>query len=156
MPTATDTLMADARCIEICIPGEDMKLAVLISLFARIAGVSANTDSLIAGAGCIADCIPGADMKLAVLISLAQQSALPVPNLQFISPDAMSWAAPGVTPATWTLEESASASSGWFVQTPLISGNTISGVDGNKFFRITGYNAAGVAVTSVSNVVFVP
>lgn len=70
MPSTTDTLMDGAKCIEYCIPGADMKLAVLISLFAQIAGVSANTDSLIAGATCIQQCIPGTDMKLAVLISL--------------------------------------------------------------------------------------
>ena len=73
--SATDALMNDAKCIVDCIPGSDMKLAVLISLFAKIANVSTNTDSLIDGAKCIEYCIPGTDMKLAVLISLASQIA---------------------------------------------------------------------------------
>jgi hypothetical protein len=73
--STTDALMDDARCIEQCIPGTDMKLAVLISLFARIAGVSADTNSLMDGARCIQQCVPGEDMKLAILISLLSQIA---------------------------------------------------------------------------------
>lgn len=73
MAADTNALMSDARCIQQCIPGSDMKLAILISLFAQIAGVPTDTNSLMAGAVCIQQCIPGADMKLAVLISLLNQ-----------------------------------------------------------------------------------
>ncbi len=71
--TPTDTLIADAVCIDQCVP-YGMRMAVLISLFAQIAGVPTNTDSLMAGARCIQDCIPSG-MMLSVLISLADQIA---------------------------------------------------------------------------------
>lgn len=67
--------MADARCIQQCIPGTDYKLAVLIKLFATLANVPTDTASLLAGTECIFQCIPGPDMKLAVLISLLDQIA---------------------------------------------------------------------------------
>ena len=71
MPTATDSLMSDAKCIDSCIP-PGMQLSVLISLFAQIAGVSTDTNSLMAGATCINSCIPQG-MQLSVLVSLAMQ-----------------------------------------------------------------------------------
>lgn len=73
MPTDTNTLMNDAKCIFECVPGTDMKLAILISLFADLANVSADPSVLMNDAKCIQQCIPGADMKLAVLISLVDQ-----------------------------------------------------------------------------------
>ena len=72
MPASTDALLDGTECIQQCIPGTDMKLAVLISLFAQIAGVSTDTNSLISGAKCIQQCIPEG-MMLAVLVSLASQ-----------------------------------------------------------------------------------
>ncbi len=69
--TPTDTLINDARCVDSCVP-YGMRMAVLISLFAHIAGVPTDTDSLINGAKCVQDCIPDG-MKLSVLISLADQ-----------------------------------------------------------------------------------
>ncbi len=49
-----------------------MEMAVLISLFSKIAGMPTDTNALIEGAKCIQQCIP-LGMQMAVLISLADQ-----------------------------------------------------------------------------------
>lgn len=68
---STDSLVQGAACINSCITGS-MQWAVMISLLAKIAGVSASTDSLMQNASCINSCIPDG-MKLAVMISLLSQ-----------------------------------------------------------------------------------
>jgi hypothetical protein len=80
MAADTNVLINDAKCIAECVPGGDMKLAILISLFAKIAGVSTDTNALIDGAKCIYACVPGTDMKLSILISLASQAISGGPN----------------------------------------------------------------------------
>lgn len=70
MPS-TDAAISDARCIEQCVP-QGFQLPILISVFAQIAGVSADPKSLIDGATCIQQCVP-IGMQMPVLISLAQQ-----------------------------------------------------------------------------------
>ncbi len=69
MAINTDTLVQQSACIDRCIP-DGMKLAVLIEIFANIAGMAINTDSLIQNAVCINRCIPKGD-QLGVLIYLA-------------------------------------------------------------------------------------
>ena len=99
------------------------------------------------------------DLKIAMLQLLCSgASALPVPTIQVIgaSSDQLSWAAAGITPATWTVQESVSANGPWTDFVSHATGNTVGGIDSAMFYRVTGYNAAGVAVTSVSNVVFAP
>lgn len=64
-------LLDDARCLEQCIP-PGFQSAILISLFARVAGVSADPATLMADARCINACVPPG-MQMAVLISLASQ-----------------------------------------------------------------------------------
>jgi hypothetical protein len=73
MPTPLDTnaLIADATCIQQCIP-EKMQNAVLISILAKIAGVSTDPASLMAGVNCVDQCIPDG-MKPSVIISLLEQ-----------------------------------------------------------------------------------
>jgi hypothetical protein len=71
MPTPTDTLMADARCINQCIPS-GMQLAVLISMLAKLLGMTTDTNAMMAAARCINSCIP-AGMQMAVLIGLVDQ-----------------------------------------------------------------------------------
>jgi hypothetical protein len=80
MAADTNVLINDAKCIAECVPGGDMKLAILISLFAKIAGVSADPNTLIAAANPIYCCVPGVDMKLAILISLVSQAVSGGPN----------------------------------------------------------------------------
>jgi len=70
MPS-TDAEISDARCIDQCLP-LGFQLPVLISIFARLAGVSADPQSLINGALCIQQCVPQG-MMMPVLISLAEQ-----------------------------------------------------------------------------------
>ncbi len=70
--TPTDVLIDEAKCIESCIVGADLKMAVLISLFAKIAGMATDTNALIEGAKCIQQCVPQG-MLMAVLVSLADQ-----------------------------------------------------------------------------------
>lgn len=66
----TSELLDEAKCIDCAIP-DGMKLSVLISLFASIAGVSADPNTLMANAACI-DCAIPPGMQMAVLISLAE------------------------------------------------------------------------------------
>jgi len=68
----TTTLMNNARCIESCVP-EGMQLAVLINLFAQIAGMSTDPNTLMQAARCMT-CIPEGD-RMGVLIYLADQIA---------------------------------------------------------------------------------
>jgi hypothetical protein len=65
----TNALIDQAKCIDQCIP-KGMQLSVLISIFARLAGVPPDTQSLINAALCIDQCIPPG-MQLAVLNGLA-------------------------------------------------------------------------------------
>lgn len=67
------TLVSDAKCIECAVP-EGMRLAVLISLAAQIAGVSANSQTLTTNAQCIECNIPPG-LYLPVLIALACEIA---------------------------------------------------------------------------------
>lgn len=67
--SSTDDLLEDSKCIE-CIP-YGLQLGVLISIFAKLAGVSADPNTLIENAKCL-ECIPNG-LKLGVLISLAEQ-----------------------------------------------------------------------------------
>lgn len=64
-------LLDGARTLESIPPG--MQLPILISLFAQLAGVSADPQTLIDGAQCIACGIPPG-MQVAVLISLLSQA----------------------------------------------------------------------------------
>lgn len=66
-----DTLVADARCIDHCIP-DGSKLAVLISLFCKVANMNCDPDSLVADAKCIITCVPPG-MYLPILVNLACQ-----------------------------------------------------------------------------------
>jgi hypothetical protein len=69
---STDSLVQSATCLNSCIP-DGAKMAVLIYLFAKIAGVSTtNTDALVQAAACLNNCIPPG-MQLAVLVYLATQ-----------------------------------------------------------------------------------
>lgn len=70
MPS-TDAAISDALCVEQCVP-TGFVWPVLISLFAKIAGVSADPNTLIEGAKCIQSCVP-AGFQVPILISLAQQ-----------------------------------------------------------------------------------
>ncbi len=70
MAATTDQLQNDAKCVFDCVPGAEMKLSILISLFAQIANVSADPNVLMANAKPIFCCVPGIDMKLSILISL--------------------------------------------------------------------------------------
>lgn len=70
------TLIDDAKCINACIP-PGYQTAVLISLFAKIAGVSADpADLMTKEVSCINSCIPDGE-KLAVIINLLDQIANP-------------------------------------------------------------------------------
>ena len=68
--TQTDGLIANAKCIEQCLP-TGMQMPALIALFAQIAGMSTpiNTQTLINNAVCIQQCIPPG-MWTPVLIAL--------------------------------------------------------------------------------------
>lgn len=58
MAIDTNQVMADARCIDSCIP-DGMKTAVLIYLLAKSAGVDVtDTNALINNARCLDSCIP--------------------------------------------------------------------------------------------------
>lgn len=69
--------------------------------------------------------------------------------------DRLIWAAAGVTPDHWIIQNSASASGPW-VDFSTQAGNDVSGISGAMFYRVTGYNAGNVAITPVSNVAFAP
>ena len=69
--TSTADLIEQARCLNSCLPA-GYQVPVLISIFAKIAGVSADPNSLIADARCLNSCIP-AGMQLSVLIDLANK-----------------------------------------------------------------------------------
>lgn len=69
----TAELIEDAKCIDCQVP-EGYKLSILISLFATIAGVSADPNTLMANAACL-DCVIPPGMRLSVLISLADTIA---------------------------------------------------------------------------------
>jgi hypothetical protein len=69
----TSTLASEAACISECVPA-GQQLAVLIYLFAQIAGMSTNPSTLASEARCIDSCIPRGS-QLAVLIYLAAQIA---------------------------------------------------------------------------------
>ena len=75
MATAsTDSLISQAKCIDQCIP-RGMQMAVLIAVFAKLAGMSTtDTNALINLAKCVDQCIPPG-MQLAVLNGLASQIA---------------------------------------------------------------------------------
>ncbi len=75
MAATTDQLQNDAKCIFDCVPGAEMKLSILISLFAQIANVSADPSVLMANAKQIFCCVPGIDMKLSILIDLFQSGS---------------------------------------------------------------------------------
>lgn len=68
-----DALVADAKCISTCIP-DGSKLAVLISLFCKVAGMNCDPDSLVSDAKCIITCIPPG-LYLPILVNLACQIA---------------------------------------------------------------------------------
>ena len=69
---ATDSLANQAKCIDQCIP-KGMQMAVLIAVFAKLAGMSTtDTNALIAKATCIDQCIPPG-MQISVLNGLANQ-----------------------------------------------------------------------------------
>lgn len=68
MPSDAQTLTTDAACLD-CIPA-DMRLPVLISIFARLAGMSTDAQTLTTNASCL-QCIP-VEMQMPVLIYLAQ------------------------------------------------------------------------------------
>lgn len=71
MPPAdtSASLTAGAACLD-CIP-KGMQMPVLISIFAQIAGMSADAATLVSDARCL-QCIPHG-MQMPVLIYLAQQ-----------------------------------------------------------------------------------
>lgn len=71
MSAQTDSLVQAAACDSSCIP-QGLQWAVVISLLAKIAGVSTDTNSLMANAVCINSCIPQG-LQLAVMISLLSQ-----------------------------------------------------------------------------------
>lgn len=71
MSAQTDTYVQEAACINACIPRGD-QLAVLIYLFAQIAGVTTDPNTLMQQAACINNCIP-MGMQLPVLVYLASQ-----------------------------------------------------------------------------------
>jgi hypothetical protein len=70
-PTDTDSLIANALCIQKCIP-DGQKMAVLIYQLARIAGLptdQAGIQSLLDNSRCVNNCIPPG-MQWAVLVGL--------------------------------------------------------------------------------------
>ena len=73
MATAsTDSLISQAKCIDQCIP-RGMQMAVLIAIFAKLAGMSVtDTNALIALAKCIDGCVPPG-MQISILNALANQ-----------------------------------------------------------------------------------
>jgi hypothetical protein len=75
MPSATDSLIANARCIGECVP-QGFYLPILVSLYAQLNGMSTpiNTQTLISNALCVQQCVPPG-MLLPVLISLVAGSS---------------------------------------------------------------------------------
>lgn len=71
MSAQTDSYVQGANCINSCVPPGD-QLAVLIYLFAKIAGVTTDPNTLMQASNCINSCIPPG-LQLPVLVYLASQ-----------------------------------------------------------------------------------
>jgi hypothetical protein len=68
MPTDTNSLIEDSKCIDQCVP-RGMQQSVLIVLLAKIAGVSDDPNTLIEMAKCV-DCQVPEGIKGSVILSL--------------------------------------------------------------------------------------
>lgn len=73
MTTDPNTLLANAKCLDKCIP-DGAKMGILIYIFAKYANMSTDPNTLLAGAKCLNNCIPDG-AKMGVLIYIATQIA---------------------------------------------------------------------------------
>jgi hypothetical protein len=79
------------------------------------------------------------------------------PVLTYAGSSLINWVWPDANPDHWIIESSATGTGGWSVY-GTCAGNirTLSAFGGPLYYRVTGYDAGGLAITFASNGVYHP